>query len=444
MSSPVAIPLTKKRIEAVVKIVERCNINCSYCYMFNLGNEDYLAHPIYIPDDVVIASAKFLAKGAQELKAEKVKVIFHGGEPLMMDKEKFDWMCTVYREEISPFAEVSFAMQTNGMLINKAWIELFVRHKVGIGISLDGPQEMNDLQRVDHRKRGTYERVVAGLMKMKRAHDDAKLSHPGVICVINPMNDAKKIYRHLVSDLGFTHTSFLMPMDSHESSPPEAASNIGKYLCDLFDEWVSDDNPSIRLRLFNEVIAFLSHGTGYIERQEQARASGTTVLLIASNGELGNSDEMKSLNPAWKKSNINTTSLYEYLESPEVKFIDAATHSLPDACLECCWQNHCLGGAQFGTLVTRFSHARGFNNPSVFCDGIRTFYSHVAAYLLSHGVALAKIEGAIDYTNSPYQRPVPIAPVSLQKKTITIHRIKQPSVKAAPVREEALPDVVEG
>lgn len=411
--------------------------------MFNHGNEDYLAHPIYIPDDVVIRSANFLAKGAQELKAEKVKIIFHGGEPLMIDKEKFDWMCTLYREVISPVADVSFAMQTNAMLINEEWIDLFVRHGVGIGISLDGPQEMNDLQRVDHRNRGTYDRVVAGLMKMKQAHDDARLSYPGVICVINPLNDAKKIYRHLVDDLGFTNTSFLMPMDSHESALPEVINKIGKYLCDLFDQWVAGDNPAIQLRLFNEVIAFLSYGTGYIERQEQVRASGTTVLLIASNGDLGNSDEMKSLNPNWKKSNVSTTSLYEYLQSEEVKFIDAATHSLPEACLECCWQNHCLGGAQFGTLVTRFSHERGFNNPSVFCDGIRTFYSHVAAYLLSHGVALANIEAAIDYTDSPYQRPVSMPPVRLQTKPITIHRPKGKRVKAAQTTQEPLQTLVE-
>jgi uncharacterized protein len=441
MPTSVAAFPSKTRIEAVIKIVERCNINCTYCYMFNHGNEDYLSHPVYIPDDIVLAAAKFLAEGAKDLQAEKVKIIFHGGEPLMLAKAKFDWMCTLLRETISPFAEVSFAMQTNAMLIDDAWIDLFVKHKVGIGVSLDGPQELNDRQRIDHRKRGTYSRVVAGLMKLKRAHDDARLSYPGVICVINPINDAKVIYRHLVDELGFRNTSFLMPMDSHESATPEARAEIGTYLCNLFDEWVADDNPAIRLRLFNEVIAFLSHGSGYIERQESARLNGTMVFLIASNGDLGNSDEMKSLNPAWTKSNIKTNTLAQYLVSEEVKYIDAATHTLPEACLQCCWQNHCLGGAQFGTLVTRFSHEHGFNNSSVFCTGIRTFYSHVAAYLLAHGVELQVIENAMDYTGSPYHQAVPRPPVKLQKKVVTIHHIKPAAGGVTPLKQGTVKNI---
>ena len=250
--------IKKRQIEAVIKIAERCNINCSYCYMFNRGNEEYLEHPIYISDEIILSSAKFLALGAQEAKVDIVKIIFHGGEPLMFKKSKFDSMCSVLEREISPYAKVSFSMQTNAMLVDDEWIDIFSRYKIGIGISIDGPKEYNDIERIDHRGRGTYDRVVKGIRKLQAAAYDGKINYPGVICVINPEHDSAKIYRHLIDELGFLKTSFLIPMDSHEIVSINSKSKFGEYLCNLFDEWISDDNPKIRIRLFREVINFLS------------------------------------------------------------------------------------------------------------------------------------------------------------------------------------------
>jgi len=37
----------KKTIEVVLKLTERCNIDCTYCYVFNKGDESYKKHPKY-------------------------------------------------------------------------------------------------------------------------------------------------------------------------------------------------------------------------------------------------------------------------------------------------------------------------------------------------------------------------------------------------------------
>ena len=57
----------EKEISCVYKIVERCNINCTYCYFFYGGDESYKEHPPYASFDVTQAFADFLRQGCIDL-----------------------------------------------------------------------------------------------------------------------------------------------------------------------------------------------------------------------------------------------------------------------------------------------------------------------------------------------------------------------------------------
>ena len=37
----------------VVKIASRCNLNCTYCYMYNKGDTTYLKQPKVISNDII-------------------------------------------------------------------------------------------------------------------------------------------------------------------------------------------------------------------------------------------------------------------------------------------------------------------------------------------------------------------------------------------------------
>jgi uncharacterized protein len=58
-----------------------------------------------------------------------------------------------------------------------------------------------------------------------------------------------------------------------------------------------------------------------------------------------------------------------------------AHSELSESCQECCWLKVCGGGL----MVNRYK-GRDFRNPSVFCDGLKMFYAHAAAYLLEKGL----------------------------------------------------------
>ena len=107
-----------------------CNLQCGYCYqdpMRNAGN-------ITVPRDWERAKKQLLKEGGQ--------FALFGGEPLLAPIEHI--------EEVLKFGLANFGgngIQTNGSLITDAHIRLFKRYRAYVGISIDGPGELNDVRR---------------------------------------------------------------------------------------------------------------------------------------------------------------------------------------------------------------------------------------------------------------------------------------------------------
>ena len=87
------------------------------------------------------------------------------------------------------------------------------------------------------------------------------------------------------------------------------------------------------------------------------------------------------------------TTLYEFLDHAFFHELDRAARAIPDACQACCWARICGGG---GILTHQYSSQNGsMNNPTVYCAGLKDFYSHVSVYLLKHGMSLERLQQAL-------------------------------------------------
>ena len=105
-----------------------CNLSCPYCYehpMREAGNFNEKPYDL----DKMIAG----------LEKEGGKFGLFGGEPLLTDLETLEGLWKFGLERFG-----SNQIQTNGTLINEKHIELFKKYKVHVGISVDGPDELND------------------------------------------------------------------------------------------------------------------------------------------------------------------------------------------------------------------------------------------------------------------------------------------------------------
>src|ERR1700732_2445910 len=67
----------------IVKVASRCNLNCRYCYVYNMGDESYRAQPYRMSPATVSALLSRVASYCLEENLQEVTFIFHGGAPLL-------------------------------------------------------------------------------------------------------------------------------------------------------------------------------------------------------------------------------------------------------------------------------------------------------------------------------------------------------------------------
>jgi uncharacterized protein len=138
-----------------------CNIACDYCY---LPHRDSAAR-------MSIATIRRAAERLRDdaLVGPELTVVWHAGEPLAVPISFYDEAAAVLNDVLAPHCAVTHSIQTNATLIDERWCELFSRHGMRIGVSVDGPESLHDLHRRTRNGHGTHARVLDGMARL-RAH----------------------------------------------------------------------------------------------------------------------------------------------------------------------------------------------------------------------------------------------------------------------------------
>lgn len=368
-----------KLLNIVLKTVERCNLNCSYCYFFNSLDQSYLYRPKFISTATIDNIIDFICKGIEDLGLEEIIISFHGGEPLMQPKNDFKLMLKRF-DSLSSRVRINYTTQTNATLVNRNWIDLLNEYNVGVGVSIDGPKHFNDKYRLDHYGNGSYDAVLRGIELLMTGLN--KL--PGSLTVVNPEFSGKEIYRHIVG-LGFKKLDFLLPDMNHNLQPSLSINKYADYLISVFDEWVLDNNPEIQVRKLKSMIIQL------LGRRSLTYASGIMIddhiplMSIRSDGTICSTDELVSTDPEtilFTGKLVTNTSLKEVIHSSNFKEIAIAQKVPPQKCSSCKWYKACGSG----NLVHRFSNDKRFNNHSVYCEALQDIFTHIYQYLVISGV----------------------------------------------------------
>lgn len=377
-----------QNLNIVFKISERCNLKCDYCYFFFGGDETWKLHPALVPRRVVEDLGAFAARAARDQDLEVIQLIFHGGEPLLMSKPRFAEMCETLRRHESGF-RFNFGLQTNGVLVDDEWIELFERYQVSAGVSLDGPQAVNDLHRLDQRGRSSYDRTVAGLRRMQEAAVHGRIPNPGLLSVINPFADGTEVYRHFAHDLGITRMSFLTPDYTWDSVVGKSViRGVERFLLAALRAWLADKNPKIRVRVFSELLAAMIDPHA-MELVQTYRDDYRNIISVSSNGDLGPEDTLRTLDPRFASMGLNVArnDLKDLIESDAWREQADAATIRPDGCKDCEWWKICKAGRP----INRYSKARGFSNHSLYCSGLKDMYTEIGAFLVRNGTPLSQI-----------------------------------------------------
>jgi uncharacterized protein len=99
---------------------------------------------------------------------EKLDVLWHAGEPLVLPINYYAGMFRTIESLKPSGTTIHHCFQTNGMFINDAWCEFFKAHNVQVGVSIDGPEAINDANRVTRSGRSTFDATMAGIRCLQR------------------------------------------------------------------------------------------------------------------------------------------------------------------------------------------------------------------------------------------------------------------------------------
>ncbi len=353
-------PYSFKQLFVHLFLTENCNLACKYCYVSAGDYFDKMSH------ETAVNAINLLRTSPHE----KITIQFHGGEPLLQK----DLLINLVRQ-FSDDQRISFGIQTNGTLIDDDLAAFIAEKNIGIGISLDGPQEINDATRIGWGGKSWFEKVMNGIRCLQRNGIGF-----GVITVVNSSN-----IDHIEEII-----DFLTSMDIHQAS----FTPIFYYGRTTNDLMITPmDYLDAQTRVYEKTRQLLINGIKFIPRELRIVArnvygryrchctlglacpAGQDIFAVDANGNLYPCAELVHM-PEFVYGNVNKLKDMDLVLKDAMgrRFRDFSVEKL-DWCKKCVWRGFCQAGCAARTL-----HQNGFMDGKPYmCD----FYIRVYPFLMN-------------------------------------------------------------
>lgn len=337
-----------------------CNLNCRYCYYLEKAGLYGGVEPLMNPELLELYIKQYI----EASEAETVEFCWHGGEPLMLGLDFYKRAMKLQRKYACG-REVHNSLQTNGTLVDEAWSRFFTENGFLVGLSIDGPKDIHDANRVNKGGRPTFDKVFQTVKLFQRCRVEFN-----TLSVVTRLSEQRglEIYRFFRDVAGSRYMQFLPAADwlPDGSYAPWSvtAEGYGKFLCSIFDEWVSRDVGTSYVQIFDATLANWCGVEPGICTMSETCGEG---LCVEHNGDVYPCDHF--VLPELKLGNIRETPLKELYESEKrLKFALEKRNTLPAGCLRCEWFFCCHGECPGHRL----------HGKNELCGGLKTFFAHSA------------------------------------------------------------------
>lgn len=350
----------------IVKFAAPCNLACTYCYEYAAGDDSWRSKPKHLSVALASAIGRRIREHCAHAGIRSMNVVAHGGEPLLLGAEGIDRVFGAISEGAAPF-EARFSIQTNGTLLTRGICDVLASRRVTVGVSLDGSSTQNH-RRIDHRGLPTYDRVLAGIETL-RSTPGARFG--GLLCVVELDHEPEAVIDALCS-LRPPMIDLLQPFMTHDAAGidrPRIARRFGEWMTRALRHWACTPGyADIGVRVLEDALKASVTGRPETDWFGPRRVR---YLVIESDGSYDLLDQLKSIGAAsGRERNLGRTvsdcSLAEASSLAQGLLESRGASRLPSACEGCRWQRVCGGGH----LPARHSSASGFDNRSVYCEGI--------------------------------------------------------------------------
>ncbi len=317
-----------------------CNLRCRYCF-YEDESENRLQKSLGIMD---AQTAEQVIREAMAYIGEygTLSILFQGGEPTLAGPAWFDSFTQTARQLLPRGAQLHYAIQTNGVVLQPELLAVLKRERFLVGISLDGWRALHDRYRADPAGNGTWQRILKTLKRLQ-----AEGIPVNALCVVTAQmaQDPCRAYRTL-KGLGLQYHQYILCLDplgedrgSREYSlSPEA---YGRFLKDTFDLWYADwkRGAYVSIRTFEDYV-FNIMGVPCGNCATSGSCGG--YLVLEADGSVYPCD-FYALD-AWKLGSIRERSVAELLSSAPLQEFAARRQTPPPECAACPYRQICRTG----------------------------------------------------------------------------------------------------
>jgi len=347
----------------LVKTASRCNLDCTYCYVYNLGDDNWKYQPRRMADEILAAVISRLGD-LSHAQSRPLSVVLHGGEPLLLGLKAMRRLVEGLKATLR--SDAGLHIQTNGILLSDDFIELFACYDVGISISLDGPAEVHDRNRLDHQGNGSYDRVTRAIARLV-AHPAGDRLFSGILAVVDPTSDPVNVYESLKAT-GTPAFDFLYRDGNWELLPPGKtrphSTEYGNWMVAILDHYLADPSPP-RIRVLDDLMRLILGGRG---QKEGIGLSDYGILVVDTDGRIMRNDTLKvaysGADHFDAERSIIDCDLLELASTPALLGYFGLQVPTSPICHNCSEQRICGGGMP----AHRWSADRGYSNPTIFCS----------------------------------------------------------------------------
>ncbi|MGD9923776.1 MAG: cyclophane-forming radical SAM/SPASM peptide maturase GrrM/OscB [Pseudorhodoplanes sp.] len=324
----------------VVQPTPFCNLDCTYCYLPDRLDKRKIT--------IETLEKTFNWAFSSGLVRQPFTLLWHAGEPMVLPASFYEDATLLLERCNTSGVEVTQSLQTNATLVNDAWCDFLRRRNVQVGVSVDGPDFLNDRSRKTRNGSGTLDRILRGMQKLRE--------HEIFFDVITVLTSASLDYPDELFDFYIEHGITDVAFNVEEIEGPHVTSSLAgsgteprfrRFYSRFMDLALASD-PPLRVREFETSRSSIAHREQLKTRTQECRPFG--ILNVDCTGNFSTySPELLGLSSPrlgrFALGNVATDSLDSVLSMPRFIALDDEIRRGVDLCKESCrYYPFCGGG----------------------------------------------------------------------------------------------------
>lgn len=316
-----------------------CDLRCKYCFYADVTDHRNVKSYGIMEEGTVDA----LIKRAFDYADPAVTFAFQGGEPTLIGLDYFKSFVSLVKHNNTKSIRINYAIQTNGTLLDDDFCAFFKENNFLVGLSMDGPKEVHDLNRLDPKRKGTFKDVDKAAKLLDKHKVDFNIL---TVVTKGTCRHITKIYNYFKKQ-GYRYLQFIPCINDFNDTTMKPYSitpdDYGKFLVDLFDLWYKDfmSGYTVSIRTFDNYVQML---LGLPPESCDMNGYCSVNPVIESDGSVYPCDFY--VLDEWRLGNINTSTFGDLMQNDTAKKFLTSGKNVPDKCRSCDYFGLCRSGCR--------------------------------------------------------------------------------------------------